>query len=104
MPAYIDVNFADRVQDHSLEGVVHRWVARLEAMSFDISGAVVAIEPAGRKRTSVCLTITLGDGTFATAACTHDDPCFAVSETFRGVHRELQALRVPESVQRHVAC
>jgi hypothetical protein len=104
MPAYIDVSFSERAQDHSLEGVVQRWVARLEAMSFDVTGAVAAIEPAGRKRTSVCLTVTLGDGTYATATSTHDDACFAVSEAFREVRRDLQALRDPESDERHVAC
>ncbi|HEY6036510.1 MAG TPA: hypothetical protein VIV58_19665 [Kofleriaceae bacterium] len=91
MPSYVDVSFQDRQCDRSIEGAVRRWVARLEAMRFDILGAAAAIACAGRWRTSVCLTVTAGDGNLATAACTHADPFVAVADAFRAVRRDLLA-------------
>jgi len=68
----IDVNFSDRARDRSLEATLHRWVARFEAMSFEVHGAAVTIEPSGRDHTAVCLTMTLAGGTFSTAVITHE--------------------------------
>lgn len=91
MLPYIDVSFPDHTCDRSVEGAVRRWIARLEAMHFEIAGADAAVARAGRKRTSVCLTITLGDGKLATAASTHSDPFVAVADAFRAVRRDLLA-------------
>jgi hypothetical protein len=91
MLPYIDVNFHDHARDRSLEGAIHRGVARLEAMRFDVRGAAAALEPVGRKQTSVCLTITVGNGIVATAARTHSDPFFAISDAFCAVCRDLLA-------------
>lgn len=91
MPSYVDVSFQDGSCDRSIEGAVRRWVARLEAMCLDVRGAAAAVARAGRMRTSVCLTVTVGDGNLATAACTHTDPFVAVADAFRAVHRDLLA-------------
>ena len=89
MPSYVDVSFQDARCDRSIEGAVRRWVARLEAMRLDLRGAVAAFTCAGRWRTSVCLTVTVGDGNLATAACAHTDPFIAVADAFRAVRRDL---------------
>lgn len=91
MSQYIDVSFVNHSHDHSLEGAVHRWVARFEGMRFDVRGATAVIERSGRKETRVGLTIMLAGGACSTAASTHTDPFVAVSDAFRAVRRDLLA-------------
>jgi ribosome-associated translation inhibitor RaiA len=91
MTSYIDVSFERTDRNPSIESAIHRWVARFEAMRFAIQRATAAIEPAGRNRTTVRLTLVLADGTTRTAATTHADPYVAVSDAFRVVRQQLLA-------------
>src|SRR5512146_3528627 len=88
MYPHIDVRFHRHVRDASLASTVHRWVARLEAMRFEVASADVEIGVDGR-RTSVVLVLTLANGRFATTVTSHVDPYVAVSEAFRSARREL---------------
>jgi hypothetical protein len=91
MTSYIDVNFQRIDRDPSIESAIHRWVARFEAMRFEVRRAAATVEPAGRHRTAVRLALVLADGTSQTAATSHVDPYVAVSDAFRLVRRQLLA-------------
>lgn len=91
MISYVHVSFQRMDRNPSLASTVHRWVARLEAMRFEVRRAVATIESAGRSRTTVYLTLVLADGTSRTATTTHTDPYVAVSDAFRLVRRLLLA-------------
>jgi ribosome-associated translation inhibitor RaiA len=89
MTSYIDVTFARIERAPSIESTIHRWVARIEAMRFDVQRASVAVESDGRRRTRVSLTLSLMDGTSRTAAVTHADAYVAVADAFRVVRQQL---------------
>jgi hypothetical protein len=89
MTSYVDVTFARLDRAPSLESTIHRWVARIEAMRFDVQRASVVVESGGRGRTRICLTLSLTDGTSRTAAITHADAYVAVADAFRVVRQQL---------------
>ena len=95
MTSYVEVNFQRIDRDPSIESAIHRWVARFEAMRFEVRRATATVEPTGRNRTTVCLTLVLADGTSRTAATTHTDAYVAVSDAFRVVRHQLLAV-VPD--------
>ena len=88
MTSYIDVSFNGLVQDPSVESAIHRWVARFEAMRIEVRWAGITVEPSGRRRTLVCLTMALTDGTVRTAATIHTDVYVAVADAFRAVRQQ----------------
>ena len=87
----IDVRFLRRAPDPSLASSVHRWIARFEAMHFEVAGASIAIESASRGAMSVCLTLSLTNGQSSAAATSHPDPYVAICDAFRAARRELLA-------------
>jgi ribosome-associated translation inhibitor RaiA len=92
MTSYIDVTFERIDRDPSIESAIHRWVARFEAMRFDVQRAVATVKLSGRRRTTVCLTLVFMDGDSRTATVTHDDAYVAVADAFRVVrHQRLDA-------------
>jgi ribosome-associated translation inhibitor RaiA len=97
MNSYVDVNFHRIDRDPSIESAIHRWVARFEAMRFEVQRASATVESTGRNRTTVCLTLVLADGTARTAATTHTDPYVAVSDAFRVVRHQLIAAQPDRS-------
>lgn len=91
MTSYIDVSFQRIDRNPSIESAIHRWVARFEAMRFEVRRAVAIVEPAGRSRTAVKLTLVLANGASETAVASRTDPYVAVSDAFRLVRRQLLA-------------
>jgi ribosome-associated translation inhibitor RaiA len=91
MTSYIVVNFERIDRNPSIESAIHRWVARFEAMRFEVRRAVATVEAGGRSRTTVQLTVVLADGTSRTVATTRPDPYVAVSDAFRSVRQQLLA-------------
>lgn len=89
MPPYVDVAFPRAARDRALEGAVHRWVARFEAMGIEVRRATVTIELASRRRTSVSLAVMPADGVARAAAVVHVDAYVAISEAFRVVRRQV---------------
>lgn len=89
MTSYIDVKFKRTDRNPSIESAIHRWVARFEAMRFQVQRAAATVEPSGRNRTTVRLALALADGTARTATTTHTDPYVAVSDAFRAVRHQL---------------
>ena len=90
MHPYIDVTFHRRARDASLASTVHRWVARFEAMRFEVARAAAQIA-AENRRTCIVLTLTLVNGKSSIVATSHLDPYVAVSDAFRAARRELLA-------------
>lgn len=88
MVTYIDVRFPRCARDPSLEAAAHRWVARLQALWLEVQRAAITIEPCGRRRTTVQLTVALTSGASQSASVTHEDAYFAVSEAFRDVKQQ----------------
>ena len=91
MTSYVVVNFQRVDRNPSIESAIHRWVARFEAMRFEVRRAVATVEPGGRGRTTVHLTLVLANGTSRTVAATRPDPYVAVSDAFRSVRQQLLA-------------
>ena len=91
MTSYVHVNFRRIDRNPSIESAIHRWVARFEAMRFEVRRAVATVEPGGRNRTTVQLTLVLVDGTSRTVTATRTDPYVAVSDAFRSVRQQLLA-------------
>lgn len=91
MTSYVGVNFQRVDRNPSIESAIHRWVARFEAMRFEVRRAVATVEPGGRGRTTVHLTLVLANGTSRTVAATRPDPYVAVSDAFRSVRQQLLA-------------
>src|SRR5258707_6387915 len=91
MTPYIRVSFQRIDRNPSIESAIHRWVARFEAMRFDVRRAVATVESAGRNRTTVHLAMVLAGGTSRTVTITHTDPYVAVSDAFRSVRQQLLA-------------
>ena len=91
MTSYVDVNFQRIDRNPSIESAIHRWVARFEAMRFEVQRVVAIIEAAGRSRTTVQLTMVLVDGTSQTVVSTRTDPYVAVADAFRSVRQQLLA-------------
>ena len=89
MQPYIRVQFVRCEQDRSLESTVHRWIARFEAMRYEVARAAVAIE-AAKRRTKVSLTLTLSDGQSSIVTTSHTDPYVAVSDAFREARRSFR--------------
>jgi ribosome-associated translation inhibitor RaiA len=91
MTSYIDVNFQRIGRDPSIESAIHRWVARFEAMRFEVRHALATVELTGRNRTTVHLTLVLANGVLRTVDATRPDPYVAVSDAFRLVRQQLLA-------------
>jgi ribosome-associated translation inhibitor RaiA len=91
MTSYIAVNFQRIDRNASIESAIHRWVARFEAMRFEVRRAVATVEAAGRSRTAVKLTVVLADGASRTVTTARTDPYVAVSDAFRRVRQQLLA-------------
>ncbi len=91
MTPYIHVSFQRIARNPSIESAIHRWVARFEAMRFEVRRALATVESAGRNRTTVHLSMVLVDGVSRTAKITHTDPYVAVSDAFRLVRQQLLA-------------
>jgi hypothetical protein len=91
MTPYIAVAFQRIDRNPSIESAIHRWVARFEAMRFEVRRAIATVEPAGRNRTAVTLTLLLADGVARRVATTHVDPYVAVSDAFRLVRQQALA-------------
>lgn len=91
MTPYIRVSFQRIDRNPSIESAIHRWVARFEAMRFEVRRAVATVEAGGRSRTTVELTLVLADGTSRTVTATRPDPYVAVSDAFRSVRQQLLA-------------
>lgn len=91
MTSYIAVNFRRVDRNPSIESAVHRWVARFEAMRFEVRRAVATVEPGARNHTTVQLTLVLVDGRSRTVATTRPDPYVAISDAFRAVRQQLLA-------------
>ena len=91
MTPYIDVTFQRIDRYPSIESAIHRWVARFEAMRLEVRRANATVEPAGRSRTAIKLTLVLGDGIARRAITMHADPYVAVSDAFRQVRQQALA-------------
>jgi ribosome-associated translation inhibitor RaiA len=91
MTPYIVVSFQGIDRNASVESAIHRWVARFEAMKFEVRRAIAILEPAGRNRTGVKLSMQLADGAVRRVVTTHDDPYVAVSDAFRQVRHQVLA-------------
>src|SRR3954454_22164589 len=91
MTPYIRVTFQRIDRNPSIESAIHRWVARFEAMRFEVRRAVATVEPAGRNRTTVHLAMVLASGTSRAVTTTPTDPYVAVSDAFRLVRQQLLA-------------
>lgn len=91
MTSYVDVKFQRIARDPSIESAVHRWVARFEAMQFEVRRASATVESGGRGRTTVKLTLVLADGESRMADATRPDPYVAISDAFRSVRQQLLA-------------
>jgi len=89
MHPYIEITFTDANRDRGLEGAIHRWVARVEGMGFDVKGASVTVEPQGRNTLSVQVALMLSSGTLATGTSRHVEPFVAISDAFRVASRAL---------------
>ncbi|HSN26724.1 MAG TPA: hypothetical protein VLT45_10575 [Kofleriaceae bacterium] len=85
----IEITFVDASRDRALEGAIHRWVARVEGMGFDVRGASVTVEPQGRRTLAVQVALTLAGGRLATGTSCHAEPFVAVSDAFRVASRAL---------------
>lgn len=85
----IEITFVDANRDRGLEGAIHRWVARVEGMGFDVKGASVKVETQGRNALAVQVALTLASGTLATGTSRHIEPFVAVSDAFRVASRAL---------------
>ena len=92
MNPYIHVSFQRIDRNPSIESAIHRWVARFEAMRFEVRRAIAVVEPAGRNRTTVHLAMVLATGASRTVTTTHTDPYVAVSDAFRSVRQQLLAV------------
>jgi hypothetical protein len=91
MTPYIVVSFQGIDRNPSVESAIHRWVARFEAMRFEVRRAIAILESAGRNRTGVKLSLQLMDGVVRRVVVAHDDPYVAVSDAFRLVRHQLLA-------------
>jgi len=91
MTSYIAVYFQGIDRNPSIESAIHRWVARFEAMRFEVRHAVAIVEAASRNRTTVRLSVVLAKGTSRTVEATREDPYVAVSDAFRQVRQQLLA-------------
>jgi ribosome-associated translation inhibitor RaiA len=91
MTSFIDVCFQRLDRNPSIEAAIHRWVARFEAMRFEVRHAVAIVEAAGRSRTTVRLSVVLAKGASRTVEATRTDPYVAVSDAFRLVRQQLLA-------------
>jgi ribosome-associated translation inhibitor RaiA len=91
MTSFVGVKFQRVDRNPSIESAIHRWVARFEAMRFEVRRAVATVEPAGRHRTTVHLAMVLASGASRTVTTTHTDPYVAVSDAFRSVRQQLLA-------------
>lgn len=89
MQPSIEIMFVDARRDRALEGAIHRWVARVEGMGFDVKGASVTVEPQGRGALAVQVALVLTSGTLATGTSRHIEPFVAVSDVFRVASRAL---------------
>jgi hypothetical protein len=89
MTPYIDVSFQRSERNPSIESAIHRWVARFAAMGLEVRRGFATVEPTGRNRTTLRLTLILADGTARTATITHADPYVAVSDVFHVVRQQL---------------
>jgi hypothetical protein len=97
MTPYIHVSFRRLDRNPSIESAIHRWVARFEAMRFEVRRAVVIVESAGRNRTVVHLSMVLVNGASRTVVSTRTDPYVAVSDAFRLVRQQLLGAASPAS-------
>ena len=95
MNPYIRVSFQRVDRNPSIESAIHRWVARFEAMRFEVRRAIAVVEPAGRNRTTVHLAMALASGPSRTVTTTHTDPYVAVSDAFRSLRQQLLAVSPP---------
>ena len=91
MTSYVYVKFQGVDRNPSIESSIHRWVARFEAMRFEVRRAVATVESPGRNRTMVTLSVVLASGTSRTVVSTRPDPYVAVSDAFRAVRQQLLA-------------
>jgi len=91
MTSYVHVKFHRVDRNPSIESAIHRWVARFEAMRFEVRRAVATVEAPGRNRTTVTLTVVLANGIGRTVVSTRPDPYVAVSDAFRSVRQQLLA-------------
>jgi hypothetical protein len=89
MPACVDVSFRGVQSNPSIEAAAHRWLVRLEPMIGEVRRCALSIEPAGRRRTVVCLTVTFADWTSVTCGASQPDAYVAISDAFRGVRRQV---------------
>ena len=89
MHPLIEITFVEARRDRALEGAIHRWVARLESMGFEVKGASVTVEPQGRSALAVQVALTLTSGALATGTSRHIEPFVAVSDAFRVASRSL---------------
>jgi ribosome-associated translation inhibitor RaiA len=91
MTSFIDVCFQRIDRNPSIVSAIHRWVARFEAMRFEVRHAVAIVEAASRNRTAVRLTVVLANGASRTVEATRTDPYVAVSDAFRLVRHQILA-------------
>jgi hypothetical protein len=92
MTSFIGVKFKRIDRNPSIESAIHRWVARFEAMRFEVRRAVATVEAGARGRTTVTLTLALVNGTSRTVVASRTDPYVAVSDAFRSVRQQLLAV------------
>lgn len=90
MTSYVDVSFHGLPHDGSIEASIQRWVARLEAMRIEIQRAQITVEPSGRRRTAITLTLLLLDGSSRTVGSVHADAYVAVADAFRAARKQFQ--------------
>jgi sigma 54 modulation/S30EA-like ribosomal protein len=102
MTPYIEVSFSGLEPDPSVESAIHRWIARLEAMPIEIQRARVRLEPSGRRRIMVSVTLTLMDGIARAAATIQADVYVGVADAFRAVRQQMLP-PVPQTRARVVA-
>lgn len=95
MISFIDVCFQGLDRNPSIESAIHRWVARFEAIRFEVRHAMAIVEAAGKHRTTVRLTLVLANGATRTEEATRTDPYVAVSDAFRLVRQQLLAAPAP---------
>lgn len=97
MTSYVDVTFRGIPKDPSVEASIHRWVARLEAMRIEIQRAYITVEPSGRHRTMVSVTVLLTNGSMPTTTTVHVNTYVGVADAFRAVRHQVQAPAAPRA-------
>ena len=91
MSSQVDVSFCGVPENPFVEASIHRWVARLEDRQIEVQRALIILEPSGRHRTLVSVTLLLTNGVVQTTAKVHADAYLGIANAFRDARRQLRS-------------